>query len=312
MVQLHETYLIMESKELKEFKKNVGQSNHYLITLLIGLDAVKNGYKKPDYLDSKWDPENLDNSVNRTKIYSFRAAMAWLGDNVDTYFSSITSLLRKLNPSSDLLLEIDFSNVHSVHKVFTHFKDKSSDKIGVEYWAYVDMLIQWRNNLTHKNASNSLIPEASTYFNSNKSGIIKSYKGKEIDIHLDTKKLLNDFKDNETITLKDIATLISKTIQYITKLDNLIMEQINPFDYYDYIIYKIEKKAEKDKVKKTDLQKVFENIKGKETKTDKMRRYMRCLGFPREKYNNIDDYIKDVSPLTYNDFKSRINNKFSS
>jgi len=43
---------LKHSKVQRQFKKKMGQANHFLITILIGLDEVGKGVvKKPDTLD---------------------------------------------------------------------------------------------------------------------------------------------------------------------------------------------------------------------------------------------------------------------
>lgn len=46
----------------------MGQANHFLITILIGLDEVSKGQvKKPDTLDVCWNPKDVRASVERSR-----------------------------------------------------------------------------------------------------------------------------------------------------------------------------------------------------------------------------------------------------
>ena len=74
------------SYALKEFKSLAGQSNHFLITILIGLDAVENGdAEKSDDFKTSWNPKNVTSSARRSRMFSINATLAWLIDAFDSY-----------------------------------------------------------------------------------------------------------------------------------------------------------------------------------------------------------------------------------
>lgn len=61
----------------RQFKKRMGQANHFLITILIGLDEVSKGLvKKPDTLDVSWNPKDVKASAERSRVYALNSSLA--------------------------------------------------------------------------------------------------------------------------------------------------------------------------------------------------------------------------------------------
>lgn len=60
----------MNSNAFKKIKREMGQANHFLITIMIGLDAVDGGAQKREEFKTSWNPQNVSASVRRSKQYS--------------------------------------------------------------------------------------------------------------------------------------------------------------------------------------------------------------------------------------------------
>ena len=77
---------ITRSYALKKFKKEIGQANHFLITILVGLDGVKSGkVEKNDEFSAAWNPKDVVASAERSRIYTIKASLAWVVDCLDMY-----------------------------------------------------------------------------------------------------------------------------------------------------------------------------------------------------------------------------------
>ena len=72
----------MNSRAFRKFKTEMGQANHFLITIMIGLDAVEDGAEKRESFKTTWNPRNRTNSVVRSKAYAIKSALAWTVDNL--------------------------------------------------------------------------------------------------------------------------------------------------------------------------------------------------------------------------------------
>ena len=77
---------INKSCALKKFKNEIGQANHFLITILIELNGVKSGkVVKNDEFDVALNPRDIIASANRSRIYTIKASLAWAVDCLDMY-----------------------------------------------------------------------------------------------------------------------------------------------------------------------------------------------------------------------------------
>ena len=72
------------------FKELAGQNNHFLITILIGLDAVDRGAARvPLELSTSWNPHNPQRSVRRSREFAISALLAWLVDALQVYVHTL-------------------------------------------------------------------------------------------------------------------------------------------------------------------------------------------------------------------------------
>jgi hypothetical protein len=76
-----------------QFKKLLGQNNHYLITILIGLNGVEAGTALlPDDFATSWNPRDVRRSVQRSREFAIKALLAWASDSLDAYQSALIPL----------------------------------------------------------------------------------------------------------------------------------------------------------------------------------------------------------------------------
>ena len=68
------------------FKDLLGQANHFLITILVGLDGVRSGEVTlhPEFRTS-WNPQNVARSAERSRIFVMDLALIRSIDALDTY-----------------------------------------------------------------------------------------------------------------------------------------------------------------------------------------------------------------------------------
>ena len=218
----------MQSNAFREFKKRMGQANHFLITILIGLDAVKNGAKKDDDFNVCWNPKDVNASVVRSKDFAISSALSWAVDCLDMY-------LRLCNRHPTLFLTQESNEIsetkHSVYRKFEIIikNHKELDDINI---AFVDLLICWRNNMMHFDAENKLLPSSEKTFKINPmNNVVDKF-------HLDVNGMLSRFHSNEKPTFKELATMFSMTINFVEKLDQLLLENIDRTKYLEAFLIK--------------------------------------------------------------------------
>lgn len=247
----------MNSRAFKKFKKKMGQTNHFLITIMVGLDAVAAGAQKRDDFHVSWSPKDINNSVDRSKLYAKKASLSWAVDCVDMYFTECNRVPRlfKCGESS----QIDGTG-HSVYNKLGVIIDNHSE-MTPDLYSYVDLLICWRNNMVHFDAHNSLKPESENYFqqwidreadeeqthqlcldasasafDDCKGDISKDHFIKTR-YHLNFTQMIGRFNDGKAPSLKELTTLISMTIHFIEKLDAILVSEIDQYAYLEMVLY---------------------------------------------------------------------------
>ena len=226
----------MNSRAFREFKSRVGQANHFLITIMVGLDAVEDGAEKRESFKTTWNPKSRTSSVIRSRKYAIKSALAWTVDNLDMY-------LRLCNREPRLYDDEESAEIagtrQSIYKKFRYVinnhKELALDKI-----AYVDLLISWRNNTVHFDAENQLMHASLDYFRNIPSDdvVVNKY-------HLDVNQMLERFNGGDCPTFKEAATLISMTIHFVEELDGILLRDIDQYRYLETSLFK-QLKSEKE------------------------------------------------------------------
>src|SRR5687767_2439552 len=80
------TVELLETLAKRQFKKLLGRTNHDLITLLVGLDAIKTGYDNPgEEFSASWNLHNPPVSTRNARSFALAASLSWCVDSLDAY-----------------------------------------------------------------------------------------------------------------------------------------------------------------------------------------------------------------------------------
>lgn len=145
---------LKRSRPYAEFKKATGQNNHFLITLLVGLDAVQDGIavKKPDF-STVWEPHDVVASAERSRDYAIRTSLTWVTELLQVYWRAASSLPGVC--SDDERRRIDGGKDDGASKRLQRFADHLRIPTAVEL-DMVRLAIHWRNKVVHSKASGDL------------------------------------------------------------------------------------------------------------------------------------------------------------
>ena len=224
------------SKPRKDVKKILGQANHFLITILVGLNYVeKNDVALPADFSTSWNPKDKSRSVARSREYALNASLAWAVDCLDAYFSKINKS-PKLLEDTDVINEIDGAG-RSVYKSFDilskyFISGKSGKDDFLLYKSFVDLAIQWRNNTTHYNAENPIERESEKFLLEKAELIEKEFCGLKIG------EALKHFNDGDSPTFKEVTSLIRAIHNYIEILDQYLLSRLDVKRYAYEILNK--------------------------------------------------------------------------
>lgn len=281
----------MNSRAFRKFKTEMGQANHFLITIMIGLDAVEDGAQKRESFNTTWNPENRTTSVVRSKKYTIKSALAWTVDNLDMY-------LRLCNREPRLYHDDESAEIadtgHSIYKKFrcviSNHKELKLNKI-----AYVDLLICWRNNTVHFDAENQLMHDSLNYFRNIPSDDVVANK-----YHLDVNQMLNRFNRGECPTFKEAATLISMTIHFVEELDGILLREIDQYRFLKTSLFILLKTG-----KETSVFSFRNTTPGKRKK--KLKQFLVTAGISEDFYNEDGErFLDEVVNQNEDEFISKV------
>jgi hypothetical protein len=256
---------------LNHFKQLIGQTNHYLITILIGLEGVRTGkVTKGETFNVTWNPQSIEESAKRSRRFARNSALSWTIDALDSYLG----FLKKSPFKFPEPFQREFQNDRSVYKNFKRITELINYPVDLPL-AIVHLGIQWRNNLVHYHAENVLEQEYTTYIrNIDNKDIQERFRG------LDAKLMLENFNAGKNPTFKEVAAIIQSTHYLVLEFDKQLREYVD----IDIMVSKIlEKEKELNKIIKAPVEK----------RTRKMRRYLISKGFEEVESTNSKASLDD-------------------
>ena len=162
-------------------------------------------------------------------------------------------------------------------------------------FAYVDLLICWRNNSVHFDAENKLMTESINYFrNIPEDDIVTNT------YHLDVNRMLDRFNRGECPTFKEAATLISMTIHFVEELDSILLRDIDQYRFLETSLFKLLKSEKKTSVFS------FRNTTPEKRKK-KLKQFFVTAGVSEEFYNEDGErFLDEVVNLKEDEFISKV------
>ena len=284
----------MNSRAFRKFKTEMGHANHFLITIMIGLDAVEDGAEKHESFNTTWNPKSRKNSVARSKKYAIKSALAWAVDNLDMYLRLCNREPRLYNEEEGLKIAKTKHSVYNKFDCVIH----NHPELAVSKFAYVDLLICWRNNSVHFDAENKLMTESISYFRNilEDDVVTNTY-------HLDVEQMLDRFNRGECPTFKEAATLISMTIHFVEELDGILLHDIDQYRFLETYLLKLLNSGKKTSVFS------FRNTT-QEKRKKKLKQFFVAEGISEDFYNEDGErFLDEVASLKEDEFTSKVLNK---
>jgi hypothetical protein len=212
---------------LNHFKKLIGQANHLLITILIGIEGVRTGQvTKSDDFNVSWNPKSIEDSSVRSRIFARNSALSWVMDSLDSYLG----FLRKNPFVFPEPFNTEFKNERFLFRSFNRIIEFTSYDIDFPL-CIVHLGIQWRNNLVHFHADNELEQKYIAFLrNFDKKDIEERFCG------LDPIMMIEHFKNRKTPTFKEVAAIIQSVHYIVLELDKKLKEYIDVDFLIKYLI----------------------------------------------------------------------------
>lgn len=271
---------------------------------MVGLDGIIPYHvEAKEEFHTSWNPKSKKASVDRSKVFAKKAAIAWLVDCLDMYLRLINQSPILIG-SEELKKAIDSEdNSRSVYKrinlICTHYDIQSTD------FALVDLLICWRNKLTHFQAENNIAEQSRFILQENLKKIEESYCG------LNIQQTLKSFDCNEFPSFKEVTSFVRASVNFTSEIDKCLLRDINWVTYADRIIVNHLKtvkghtdKKKLEEMQKCNLNKIFS--KDAQTAEKSIRLILFQHGFTPQEPNDVDEFCKNISHLSFQDAKTRL------
>ena len=209
------------------FKDNLGQANHFLVTLLVGLDAVQKGAEAPPSLHTRWNPRSRAESVQRSRDYLLRSTLISTCDAVDTY-------IRLLNRKPSVLEKSLVDGLDHLGKM------RLGDR--VDYLAeqvrppqneaavhdsaalMVRLAVSWRNRATHFVNDAELAEGVREGLHRNADEISNSYQGLSVEMML---ARFDRPGTHRPPSFKETAAFVRAAQLLVQSIDELLLERMN-------------------------------------------------------------------------------------
>lgn len=261
---------------------------------MVGLDGIISyGVEPQKEFHTSWNPKSKKASVDRSKLFAKKATLAWVVDCIDMY-------LRLINQAPLLICDEQLKNAidsvensRSVYKriilVCNHYSIKSVD------FALVDLLICWRNRLSHFQAENDISQSNRILLEGNTEKIKKDHCGLSID------QTLQSFYKSEFPTFKEITTFVRASVNLISQIDRCLLQNIDLVTYADRVVVKY---LNEDKNRMNNL-----FSKDVQTRVKTIRQLLFQNGFILEEPNDVDEFCLKIANLSMQEARIKLTNR---
>ncbi len=296
---------ISTSRARKTFKRLLGQTNHYLITLLIGLDYVKkNDVTLPEEFKTSWNPRDQNSSSIRSREFAINATFSWAIDALDAYLS-LCHKKPSLYQSKDIQDNAGGAG-QSAYKKFIVLKDfVSTDNQDdfIKFAALTEVAIKWRNKLVHYFADNTVDNDKGTFLLNNAQFYHDNFQG------LNIVELLLRFDNSQTPRFKEITSIIRGIHKFVESSDGFLLRIIDKeIHFIDCLDYHLKLNSENDSELKGKIGLLF-NLPN-ERRTKSLHQTIMNYGFTlsaTHKTTIKQEWVDNFSALTNNEALTFLN-----
>lgn len=205
------------------FKDLLGQANHFLITILVGLNGVRDGLIGIDEeFSTSWNPQSVERSADRSRAFVLDLALVRAIDALDTYMMMSA---RKPRAISDINFGKRMDGTgRSVSKRLAVFEEFTS-ALPQHHKAALEVSIEWRNKRVHSLAQDKIDSKTLKLLSNNASHFKQGYSG------LDIEDFLKRFTSGASPTFKDAAAVIRMTHEAVEHYDSFLLQNLDAETY---------------------------------------------------------------------------------
>ena len=171
-------YELKRTQARAAFKDLLGQANHFLITILIGLNGVRLGKVAHDpEFHAAWNPRDITASADRSRMFVLDLALVRAVDALDSYM-----MMSRRAPSA--LGSIAFASEmdgtgRSVLKRLDVFLGHV-ETIPAEHASFARLAIAWRNKKVHSLSEDNLLEDDERALRGKAESLASEFRGLSI------------------------------------------------------------------------------------------------------------------------------------
>lgn len=198
------------------FKKQVGHTTQYLLTIVVGLDAVRSGAEASPTLPARWNPQSKTDAADRARTFANQAGLVWTIEALNAY---VMDLRKSKPPILPAEVSSDISSERDKEKKLLLL----SGSLGI-ISRELDMVragMVWRNRLVHANAHNSLDRVVKAQLKNRSDDIKADYQG------LDIEQAISRVETNAAPRLKETTAIMRAANELVRDLDAAAVKSID-------------------------------------------------------------------------------------
>ncbi|MGF0536670.1 hypothetical protein ACQQ2Q_01665 [Agrobacterium sp. ES01] len=217
------SYELKRTEARAVFKRLLGQANHFLITILIGLQAVRDGTATPDEeFRTSWNPKSAKDSADRSRMFSLDLALVRAVDALDTYMMRTNR--KPFAISASAFRSAMDGTGQSVSKRLSVFLAHAGP-LPPEHAALLSLGIAWRNRRVHSLSDNDITADERDCLKSKHTELQRDYAGLLIN------DMLKHFDASEPPHFKEAAAVIRAAQNAVGFFDIELLRQLDLEDY---------------------------------------------------------------------------------
>jgi hypothetical protein len=205
------------------FKDLLGQANHFLITILIGLNGVRSGLVGHDpEFHAAWNPRDVVASADRSRVFALDLALVRAVDALDTYMMTSRRSPSTLG-SAAFESQMDGTGrsvLKRLNVFFDHIQTVPSAHV-----SFLRLAIAWRNKKVHSLSDEELEAEDEQELLQSASSLADEFRG------LAAKEVLRRFKAGESPQFKDAASVVSLAHKVVENFDQYLLGTLDIDNY---------------------------------------------------------------------------------
>lgn len=205
------------------FKDLLGQANHFLITILVGLDAVKTGAAGlNEEFRTSWNPQSAARSAERSRLFALDLSLIRAVDALDTYFMTCNRKPFAI-AAQQFTSRMDGTgrSVARRLEVFLEFLPGLPD----HEVALVELAIDWRNQRVHSLADESLGDDVYQRLLDSRQQLLDEHSG------LSAEEIIANHRSAVSPTFKEAASIIRGVHRAVEHFDQLLLRQVDLDSY---------------------------------------------------------------------------------